>query len=505
MRKQRFLAGVALVAVGLTAGESIANIIPASAAAPAYVQSVAAEGSDTSLSAVLPSPVSQGDLLVAIVRTQSTPNVADSLNGGWSEADSDGIESVWYRSNALAGATTVTVTSSDSGAIRASVAEYSGVAAAPPLAAICSSSTDSSTLATSSTASVPAGSLVFAGAMNAESVTATPGTIAGAPATIRAQVSGSRGTIVSEDVLNATGGAQAATFQWTTPVDSRGCVAAFAAATPSTLPPTSVPAPTTTSLPAPTTTSVPTPSPPSTVAPSRTPTPAPTATPTSAPTPISDPASPAGILDLSPWYLTLPIGSGTATMVMQPGLNTYRSQYFDANGTHDGVVLTAPVQGTTTGGSDHTRTELRQTSANGTLPFGWSTGSGTNVMTATEAITHLPGGNGRLGFAQIHGPGSTWYLILEASGNGDGTATLTVKDSTGKADGQVIDPHYVLGTKFGLSLSAVNGAISIGYDGVQKVATTSDMAGAYFKIGAYNQSSGDYGQVEIFNLSLTHR
>jgi hypothetical protein len=192
-------------------------------------------------------------------------------------------------------------------------------------------------------------------------------------------------------------------------------------------------------------------------------------------------------------------------MVMQPGLNTYRSQYFDANGTHDGVVLTAPVQGTTTGGSDHTRTELRQTSANGTVPFGWSTGSGTNVMTATQAITHLPGGNGRIGFAQIHGPGSTWYLILEASGNGDGTATLTVKDSTGKADGQVIDPRYVLGTKFGLSLSAVNGAISIGYDGVQKVATISDMAGAYFKIGAYNQSSGDYGQVEIFNLSLTHR
>ena len=31
-------------------------------------------------------------------------------------------------------------------------------------------------------------------------------------------------------------------------------------------------------------------------------------------------------------------------------------------------------------------------------------------MTATEAITHLPGGNGTLGFAQIHGPGSTWYL-----------------------------------------------------------------------------------------------
>jgi hypothetical protein len=192
-------------------------------------------------------------------------------------------------------------------------------------------------------------------------------------------------------------------------------------------------------------------------------------------------------------------------MVMQPALDTYRSPYFDTDANHDGVLLTAPVQGTTTSGSTHTRSELRQTSPNGTLPFGWSTGSGTNVMTATEAITHLPGGNGTLGFAQIHGPGSTWYLILEATGNGDGTATLTVKDSTGKADGQVIDSHYVIGTKFGLTLSAVNGAISIDYNGAQAVATTNNMAGAYFKIGAYNQSGGDYGQVEVYSLSVTNR
>jgi hypothetical protein len=126
-------------------------------------------------------------------------------------------------------------------------------------------------------------------------------------------------------------------------------------------------------------------------------------------------------------------------------------------------------------------------------------------MTATEAITHLPGGSGALGFAQIHGPGSTWYLILEATGNGDGTASLTVKDSTGNADGQVIDAHYVIGTKFGLTLSAINGVIGIGYNGVQRITTTSNMTGAYFKIGAYNQSSGDYGQVAVYSLSVAHR
>jgi poly(beta-D-mannuronate) lyase len=192
-------------------------------------------------------------------------------------------------------------------------------------------------------------------------------------------------------------------------------------------------------------------------------------------------------------------------MVMQPALDTYRSQYFATNATNDGVLMTAPVQGATTSGSTHTRSELRETASDGTLPFGWSTGSGTNVMKATEAITHLPGGRGTIGFAQLHGPGSTWYLILEASGNGDGTATLKVKDNTGRADGQVIDARYVLGTKFGLTLSAVNGAISVGYNGVQKITTTNNMSGAYFKIGAYNQSSGDYGQVDVYGLSVTHQ
>lgn len=126
-------------------------------------------------------------------------------------------------------------------------------------------------------------------------------------------------------------------------------------------------------------------------------------------------------------------------------------------------------------------------------------------MTATEAITHLPGGNGTLGFAQIHGPDSFWYLILEASGNGDGTATLKVKDSTGLADGQIIDPRYALGTKFALTVSAVSGAIGVDYNGIRKISTTNSLAGAYFKIGAYNQSGGDFGQVAVYALSVTHR
>lgn len=108
------------------------------------------------------------------------------------------------------------------------------------------------------------------------------------------------GTIVSEDVLNAAGGAQAASFHWTSAVDSRGCMAAFAASS-AAPPPTTGSAPTTTPVP-------------------DTSSPPPTGTVTPALAPVSPPKPPSQILDLSDWYLTLPVGSDTAAMVMQPAV-----------------------------------------------------------------------------------------------------------------------------------------------------------------------------------------
>lgn len=214
---------------------------------------------------------------------------------------------------------------------------------------------------------------------------------------------------------------------------------------------------------------------------------------------------PTQVLNLSNWYLTLPIGSPAATMVKQPQLNSYTSKYFFTKGASTGVVFYAPVSGSTTSHSVHTRSELRETAPNGTLPWGWSAGKGTHILTATEAITHLPGGNGTLCFAQIHGPGSTWYLILDAVGTGNGTAKLVVKDKSGKATGAVIDHSYRIGTRFNLVVSATNGVVGIDYNGVRKVTTKSTQNSSYFKIGAYNQSSGDFGESVVYSLSVTHR
>lgn len=215
-------------------------------------------------------------------------------------------------------------------------------------------------------------------------------------------------------------------------------------------------------------------------------------------------SSPGQLLDLHNWYLGLPTGDDGSDSVYQPKLATYTSEFFKLNAAKDGVVFMAPVEGSTTSNSSHTRSELRETSSDGTLPWGWPTGSGRHVLTATESIDHLPGGNGKLSFAQIHGPGSVWYLILMATGTGDGTAKLTVKDETGKADGQVIASSYKLGTKFNLVVSAIDGKVTVSFDGKQVVSTTNDMDDSYFKIGSYNQSDGDYGQTTVYSLKVEH-
>lgn len=214
--------------------------------------------------------------------------------------------------------------------------------------------------------------------------------------------------------------------------------------------------------------------------------------------------APGKILDLSNWYLGLPTGGSKSDSVKQPKLDSYTSQYFKPSVSGTGVILKAPVKGATTANSKWTRTELREANSKGKIPFGWDAGSGSHVLKATMSITHLPSKNGKISFAQIHGQGSTWYMILIAQGNGDGTAKLFTKDKTGKADKKTITSNYKLGTKFDLKFSAINGKVSISYNGAQKVTTNSSQNGSYFKIGTYNQSTGDYGETIIYKLNTTH-
>ena len=80
-------------------------------AAPAFVQGASNSTSGTSMNVSYGSSVVAGHLLVGMFRAAGTTSVSDSLNGAWTKAvgAADGVNSLWYKPNARAGTTTVTV------------------------------------------------------------------------------------------------------------------------------------------------------------------------------------------------------------------------------------------------------------------------------------------------------------------------------------------------------------------------------------------------------------
>jgi hypothetical protein len=287
-----------------------------------------------------------------------------------------------------------------------------------------------------------------------------------------------------------------------------------------TKPPTTK-APASKPTPTPRPTSSPTPKPSKTPKPSPTdtptPSPSPSPTPTPTPTPITGATLPSQVLNLTNWKITLPVsssgGSGSsgcqAAEVDQPQLGSYTSQWFKVVGGGDGVVFRANIEGCTTSGSGYPRSELREETDNGMQDASWSTTSGTAAMTLTEAVTHLPVVKPQTTFAQIHNA-SDDVFEAEATGNGDGTATLNVNHNGGVWG--VLDSSYVLGTRFTLKIVASGGYIDVYYNGVQKVHEASSASGCYFKAGDYTQSNivkghdspGAYGEVVIYALNVQH-
>jgi len=214
-------------------------------------------------------------------RTAAGTQVRDDRNGKWTLAASSGVNSLWYVTNAGAGATTVVVSGTQSGPVRADVAEYTGIKLSDALAgASCNAASTGTVATTGNAANILAGRLDFIGlGMFTNPLTVTAGSSNGAPATLRNQLSGAEGTEAIEDVLPPPGN-QDGSFKLSANADWVACIAAFRPRVTST--PTPTPSPT--SKPTTTPTSKPTPTPSSTPTPTATPTPTPTSTPPPPPT-----------------------------------------------------------------------------------------------------------------------------------------------------------------------------------------------------------------------------
>lgn len=212
---------------------AVLTFAPQALAAPAYVQSASGSTSGTSLGVGYSANVAAGDLLVGQFRTTGTTSISDSVNGSWTKAvetTSEGVtHSIWYRANAAAGKTTVTVSAGSSGSIRAILGEYSGVAKTGALDQTACNQGKTTSVTTGATASVGAGDLLYAAVgMFEHPRTITAGSSNGASATLRTQFSGEFGSSGEEDVTSTAAGAQNASF--TLSEGSEGGWAACAAA-----------------------------------------------------------------------------------------------------------------------------------------------------------------------------------------------------------------------------------------------------------------------------------
>lgn len=234
----------------------------------------------------------------------------------------------------------------------------------------------------------------------------------------------------------------------------------------------------------------------------------------SATTPSSGGTVPAQILDLTNWKITIPEDGSDANSdadeIKQPALATYSiDPYFKVNSTQNGVIFRAHTGGATTSGSNYPRSELREMTSNGATNASWSSGSGTHTMEIDQAITNLPVVKKHIVAGQIH-DGSDDVIVFRLEG------TKLFIDINGN-DGPTLTSSYVLGTRFKVKFVVSNNQTKCYYNGTLMYTHNQSYSGAYFKAGAYTQSScqpgknpgptescSAYGEVVIYGLSVTH-
>jgi hypothetical protein len=246
------------------------------------------------------------------------------------------------------------------------------------------------------------------------------------------------------------------------------------------------------------------------------PTPTPTPKPTTAPASVAYPGSqlpPAALstsvapgknFNLSNWELQLPIGStGDPTTISGSQLAAgYTSAYFSTDtktGALDFYTNEPPPNCVTTANSEHCRSELMEMT-------NW-TSSGTNVLSATLAVTKV---SGTTVVGQIHPIESdTVKPLCELYYGSSGTLQLGVEATA--SGGDEVDTtvgSVPVGTKFSYVLSFTKGVLSVSINGASaktfKVGSTfTSSFQYYFKAGDYGQGSGA-DSVSFYGIHTSH-
>jgi poly(beta-D-mannuronate) lyase len=220
-------------------------------------------------------------------------------------------------------------------------------------------------------------------------------------------------------------------------------------------------------------------------------------------------AYPADVLDLTNWYIGLPVGEEEKpTNVEQPELDTFSiDPWFVATQDCDAVQFRAAVNGVTTSGSSNPRSELREMTNSGQDKASWSSTSGTHTMVIDQAITAAPQGRPYVVAGQIHDAEDD-VSVFRLEGR-----KLYVTNGDSSDDFVLVTDNYELGTRFQAKFVVSGGQIKAYYNGNLVTTIRKSFTGGYFKAGAYTQANcgnsspcadSNYGEVEIYDLTVTH-
>lgn len=213
---------------------------------------------------------------------------------------------------------------------------------------------------------------------------------------------------------------------------------------------------------------------------------------TAHPSPATPDALPSatGPVTLSGWKLTLPVvGKKGDAADVNPAAPAPPWMVADGDG---GLTLWAPVGGSTTPNSSHTRTELDSLSS-------FLAGVGRHALTATVVVTQLPQEKPDVIVGQIHGAdalSSTPFVMLH---DDNGVIMVVVKQKQSGKDGD----HYPLldnvplGTPFRFTISDNgDGTLTFTATSGGRTATASSPVPEAFSEVSVRFQAGDYQQAD---------
>lgn len=207
--------------------------------------------------------------------------------------------------------------------------------------------------------------------------------------------------------------------------------------------------------------------------------------------------TPGSVFDIDDWKITLPTGPASdATEVTQPTLETYADANFRLDGSNR-MVMTAPVQGSTTSGSGGTRCELREMESGSEASWALAT-SGARQLTVSGIFdpTNITDRKEMI-VGQIHGTTGSPPIYLAVEHHVATPRLRIYKDGPGLANiltglTSTTEITYRLRVESGrVKLWAAIGGVAAlpaipQYDWA--AAEFTDNTGCYFKAGSYNKS-----------------